>query len=44
MPEERVYIPYSCDFGSKGAEETNEYIFVSVDGKAERTVANGRCI
>jgi hypothetical protein len=44
MSEGRVYNPCSCDSGSKGAEEANEYIFVSVDGRAERTVAKGRCI
>jgi hypothetical protein len=39
-----VYIPCSSDFRSEGAEEANEYIFVSVDGRTERTVARGKCI
>jgi hypothetical protein len=44
MSEGRVYIPCSCDFRSEGAEEANKYIFVSVDGRVERTMARGRCI
>jgi hypothetical protein len=44
MSEGRVYIPYSCDFRSEGVEEANEYIFVFIDRRAERTVARGRCI
>jgi hypothetical protein len=44
MSEGRVYIPCSCDSGSEGAEEVNEYIFASIDGRAERTVARDRCI
>jgi hypothetical protein len=34
----------SCDSGSKGVEEGNEYIFASVDGRAERIVARVQCI
>jgi hypothetical protein len=44
MYEGRVYIPSACDFRSYGAEEANEYIFASVDGRVERVVARGRCI
>jgi hypothetical protein len=44
MSKGRVYIPCSCDSGSEGAEEANKYIFASVDGRVERTVASGRCI
>jgi hypothetical protein len=44
MSEGRVYIPCSCDFWSEVAEEANKYIFASVDGRAKRTVARGRCI
>jgi hypothetical protein len=39
MFEGRIYIACSCDSGSYGAEEVNEYIFASVDERAERTVA-----
>jgi hypothetical protein len=35
MSEGRVYIPCYCDSGSEGAEEANEYIFASIDGRAE---------
>jgi hypothetical protein len=44
MSEGRVYIPCSCDSGSEGAEEANEYISASIDGRAKRMVARGRCI
>jgi hypothetical protein len=44
MSEGRVYIPFSYDSESEGAEEANEYIFVSVDGRAKKTMARGRCI
>jgi hypothetical protein len=44
MSEGRVYIPCFCDSRSEGVEETNEYIFVYVDGRAKRTVPRGRCI
>jgi hypothetical protein len=42
--EGRVYIPCSCDSGSEGTDEANEYIFAFVDGRVERIVARGRCI
>jgi hypothetical protein len=44
MSEGRVYIPCFYDFRFEGAKEANEYIFAYVDGRAERTVARGRCI
>jgi hypothetical protein len=44
MYKGKVYIPYSCDSESLGAEEPIEYIFTSIDGTAERIVARGRCI
>jgi hypothetical protein len=28
LSKERVYIPCSCDSGSEGAEEENEYIYL----------------
>jgi hypothetical protein len=42
--KEGFYIPCSCDSGSYRVTEANEYIFTSVDGRAERTVARGICI
>jgi hypothetical protein len=38
MSERRVYIPCSYDSKSLGTEEPNEYIFVSIDGRVERTM------
>jgi hypothetical protein len=44
MFETWVYIYCPCHSGSYGTEEANKYIFASIDGRAERTIARGRCI
>jgi hypothetical protein len=44
MSEIKVYIFYPCHSESKGTDETNEYIFASLDGRAEKTMPRGRCI
>jgi hypothetical protein len=44
MSEVRVYIVCSCDSGSQGTKEANEYIFAFVDERAKRTMARGRSI
>jgi hypothetical protein len=38
MSEIKVYIFYPCHSESKGTDETNEYIFASLDGRADMTV------
>jgi hypothetical protein len=44
MSETRVYIPCPYHFGSKGTEESNDYIFVFLDRRVERTMAMGTYI
>jgi hypothetical protein len=44
MSEIKVYIFYPCHSEFKGADEANEYIFASLDGRAEKTMPRGRCI